>query len=248
MVNLMQYREVADYGEEGGPSISGREADDLYTPMGPLAEVGAEVVFAAEVETQLLGAGVPWDRIGVVKYPTRKAFIDMQAIPAFQDLHKHKDAGMERTIIIGCQPIDLPVAAPGGTEPDWTAVPHPQTDDDPYVVVMHVLSFHDAPDVATHGLEGTDEDHMAAYQRAASGAATRHGARLDGWFRAEGTIIGDGRRWDQVRFNAFPSREAFMAVVADPERLAGQKEHRETAIADTYTMILRPLVNRLREA
>ena len=32
----------------------------------------------------------------------------------------------------------------------------------------------------------------------------------------DGTIIGDGRRWDQVRFNAFPSKEAFMAVALDP--------------------------------
>ena len=57
--------------------------------------------------------------------------------------------------------------------------------------------------------------------------------------------MGDGRTWDQVRFNAFPSREAFMAVVFDPERLEAQKGHREVAIADTYTLVLRPLIDRL---
>ncbi len=72
--------------------------------------------------------------------------------------------------------------------------------------------------------------------------------RLAGWFKVEGTIIGDGRSWDQVRFNAFPSRAAFMAVVKDPERLRAQREHRETAIADTYTMILRPTIDRLAES
>ena len=39
-----------------------------------------------------------------------------------------------------------------------------------------------------------------------------------------------------------------MAVARDPGRLAAQREHRETAIADTYTMILRPTIDRLAES
>ena len=58
--------------------------------------------------------------------------------------------------------------------------------------------------------------------------------------------MGDGRGWDQVRFNTFPSRKAFLEVVFNPERLKAQAEHREVAIADTYTMILRPFIDRLR--
>ena len=40
-------------------------------------------------------------------------------------------------------------------------------------------------------------------------------------------------------FVAFPPTAAFMAVVFDPERLEAQRSHREEAIADTYTMIVR---------
>ena len=69
--------------------------------------------------------------------------------------------------------------------------------------------------------------------------------RVDGWFAVEGTILGDGRTWDQVRFNAFPSKAAFLAVVMDPARLQAQKADRESAIADTYIMIVRPTINRL---
>ena len=36
-----------------------------------------------------------------------------------------------------------------------------------------------------------------------------------------------------------------MKVVFDPERLAAQAAHRETAIADTYTLITRPSIDRL---
>jgi hypothetical protein len=36
-----------------------------------------------------------------------------------------------------------------------------------------------------------------------------------------------------------------MAVVLDPDRLRAQAEHREVALADTYTLILRPSIDRL---
>ena len=50
MVNLMKYREQADYGDGESQGLTGREADDAYTPVGPLAAIGAEIVYAAEVE------------------------------------------------------------------------------------------------------------------------------------------------------------------------------------------------------
>ena len=58
----------------------------------------------------------------------------------------------------------------------------------------------------------------------------------------------EGRTWDQVRFNRFPSKAAFMAVARDPERLRAQRSHREPALADTYTMILRQFIDLLAES
>nr|MCH9802989.1 hypothetical protein [bacterium] len=94
----------------------------------------------------------------------------------------------------------------------------------------------------------TTPTNMEQYQTEAAKAAIGHGLRLNGWFAVEGTIIGDGRAWHQVRFNEFPSKAAFMAVVIDPNRLAAQKDHREVAIADTYTMIVRAKVNVLTDS
>ena len=51
-----------------------------------------------------------------------------------------------------------------------------------------------------------------------------------------------------MRFNVFPSRAAFEAVAFDPARLAAQADHREPAIADTYTLMLRPVIDRLAES
>ena len=39
-----------------------------------------------------------------------------------------------------------------------------------------------------------------------------------------------------------------MAVVMDPARLEAQKNSREPAIADTYTMIVRPTIDRLADS
>ena len=264
MVNLMSYREVADYGPpsvgladgspsaslanlqaggataEGQPSkpISGREADDRYSPIDVLTKIGAEVVFAADVDTQLLGDAPKWDRIGIVKYATRRSFVEMSSRADFQEKHVHKAAGMAETIVMGCQPI----ASPGNggdasNAVDWDKVPHPPTPEDGPVTVMHVIRFH----------PGKADNEMVQYQQHAAQVAVPAGVRISGWFAVEGTIIGDGRSWDQVRFNAFPSKAAFMAVATDPARLAAQREHRETAIADTYTMILRPTIDRLAD-
>ncbi len=65
MINLMSYRDAADYADGRDAAITGREADDEYTPLGPLAAVGAEVVFVADVEDQFLGEEPQWDRVAV---------------------------------------------------------------------------------------------------------------------------------------------------------------------------------------
>jgi len=237
MVNLMSYREKADYADGRTSDISGREADDLYAPFGPLKAIGAEIVFVADVDTQFLNPEPKWNRVAIVKYPTRKSFIDMQERPDFKELHHHKEAGMASTFVIGCLPMaDIPFIPEGSVE--WADVPHPPTADDPYVQVIHVLKFHEESSIAEMG---TYTDHAAK-------VALPHGVRLSAWFQVEGTIMGDGRGWDQVRFNTFPSRQAFLDVVFDPERLKAQAEHREVALADTYTMILRPTLDRLHES
>ena len=112
-----------------------------------------------------------------------------------------------------------------------------------------VADYTDGRESTISGREAADAavtpEQMDAYSSAAADTAGAHGVRVDGWFAVEGTILGDGRTWDQVRFNAFPSKAAFMAVVMDPARLQAQKANREPAFADTYTMIVRPAINRL---
>jgi hypothetical protein len=101
MVNLMKYREVARYAEGAdGETISGRDADDRYAPLDVLAKIGARPVYFGDVATVDGADDVRWDRVGIVRYATRRSFIEMQSRDDFQAKRVHKDAGMAFTIVM----------------------------------------------------------------------------------------------------------------------------------------------------
>jgi len=127
MVNLMKYHEVAQYSQDAGVDqpISGREADDRYNPASILAKIGATIVFVGDVVSNRSG-DEDWDRVAVVRYPTRKSFVDMQSRRDFSDKHVHKAAGMQRTIIVCCRPHDEALDHRG----------RPKTDDERFVAMV----------------------------------------------------------------------------------------------------------------
>lgn len=132
MLNLMKYRETADYDGEAA-AISGREADDKYAPVDVLTAIGASVCFHADV----VASSEDWDRVGVVRYPTRRSFVEMQSRPDFQDKHVHKEAGMDHTIVMGTLPHD---ALPARVKPNrvllevWNGAPPEPIVDGPSAV------------------------------------------------------------------------------------------------------------------
>ena len=152
MVNLMKYHEVAQYTADArvDKPISGREADDRYNPASILAKIGANMMFVGDVVKSHVGSE-GWDRIAVVRYPSRKSFIDMQSRKDFSEKHVHKAAGMQRTIIVCCRPQDLSLDTRG----------RPQADDDRHIVMIvrrtsdRVAAFAAVPNAVNLTAEGT---------------------------------------------------------------------------------------------
>ena len=177
MVNLMKYHEVAQYDSTNSPKISGREADDRYNPASILNKIGASIVFVADVVKNHVG-DEDWDRIAIVRYATRKSFIEMQERKDFAEKHEHKAAGMQRTTIVCCRPLDAAL----DDRPRPTEVKTRR-------VVMVVRQTDDRP----------------------SAFSTMPGST---GLTAEGTIIGDGRKWDTVQFVLVDSDEAADAIVS----------------------------------
>ena len=114
-LNLMKYRPVAEYADAEGPTVSGKDADDAYSPLAPLAAVGAMVAFHGDVLEQHSGSP-NWDRIGVVRYPSRAAFFAMQQRDDFKDQHVHKEAGMDFTIVMSCLPEAVETSRADGSD------------------------------------------------------------------------------------------------------------------------------------
>jgi hypothetical protein len=105
-VNLMKYRDRAEYADGRETTLTGKEADDLYAPFGPIEAVGGTIAFGADVASQISGSPT-YDRVAVVRYPSRSAFFEMQRRDDFQELHVHKDAGMEFTTVLSCAPESI---------------------------------------------------------------------------------------------------------------------------------------------
>jgi len=132
MVNFMRYKERADYGDSGDSGISGREADDRYAPVDVLKSIGADVAYFGDVIGPDGGADPEWDRMAVVRYPTRKSFIDMQGRKDFKEKAVHKEAGMEFTIIMCARPTGPPAGEPDGSGVvRFIALPPGSTEVDP---------------------------------------------------------------------------------------------------------------------
>jgi hypothetical protein len=111
MLNLMKYRAEADYATAGKRGISGRDIDCRYAPFGALMAAGASLCFLADV---LAGHG-SWDRVGVVRYPTRQSVMRMLAGPDFREWQVHREAGMERSIVMGTRPVAGLPTEPGAS-------------------------------------------------------------------------------------------------------------------------------------
>ena len=97
MVNLLKFKDKAEYEDGRATNLTGREAYEIYVTetREHLANVGAELILGGEVNGLLLGdVEELWDAFGVARYPSRKAMIAMARNPAYLESEKHRAAGL----------------------------------------------------------------------------------------------------------------------------------------------------------
>ncbi len=101
MLNLLKFKDRAE-GESG----SGEEAYGRYAEaVSKMLETrGARMVWAGRPRQVLIGgAADEWDIVALVEYPSRKAFIEMVSSVEYQKIHIHREAGLERTVLLACE-------------------------------------------------------------------------------------------------------------------------------------------------
>jgi uncharacterized protein (DUF1330 family) len=97
MLNLLKFKEKAEYPDGRETDLTGAEAYAIYgaavTKL--VKKLGGEMVFAGAVERLALGEVEElWDQVAIARYPNRKAMLDMMMSPAYAEISPHRDAGL----------------------------------------------------------------------------------------------------------------------------------------------------------
>jgi uncharacterized protein (DUF1330 family) len=108
MINLLRYREQADYGNRTDiEPCSGSEAYRRYMKQAGafVIAAGGAVIWQGAPKALLLGPPKErWDLALLVRYPSKEAFIAMVSDPAYQAITLHRTAALEDSRLIATAP------------------------------------------------------------------------------------------------------------------------------------------------
>lgn len=97
MVNLLTFKDKAEYADGRETNLSGKEAYEIYTTevQGHLEKVGGKTIFFGEVQRLMLGEVEElWDWVAIAEYPSRKAMLEMIMNSEYQKSAEHRSAGL----------------------------------------------------------------------------------------------------------------------------------------------------------
>lgn len=121
MANFLKFRAEARY-PAGHPDAGGTGAEAyaryqhaFTVTVGATSQ--AEVLYEGPVEQCVIGvagaAESDWDRLLLVRYPSRRHFLAMMADDTYRAALVHRYAGLERTVLLQCGPAGARGAAEG---------------------------------------------------------------------------------------------------------------------------------------
>lgn len=97
MVNLLKFKEQAEYEDGRQTDLTGRQAYEIYGRgvSKLITEYGGEVTFAGDVTFLALGqVDDLWDEVAIAKYPSRVELFEMSTSDAWRKLSVHRAAGL----------------------------------------------------------------------------------------------------------------------------------------------------------
>ena len=98
MVNLLKFKEKAQYPDKRETNLTGEEAYAIYSEEVAihLAKVGGKPIFGGDVQRLMLGEVEDlWDKVAIASYPSRKAMLQMISDPDYIESAQHRVAGLE---------------------------------------------------------------------------------------------------------------------------------------------------------
>ena len=104
MLNLLHYREQADYSKHPHETVcSGRDAYRRYAAgaMPCIEAFGGRLVFAGAAAASVIGPeGERWDDVLLVEYPSGQALLDMLASASYRAIAHHRSAALADSRLI----------------------------------------------------------------------------------------------------------------------------------------------------
>ena len=100
MLNLLRFKPRADAPDDG---ISGEEAYRRYSDLMQtfVESKGGRFLWIGRVDSQVIGSGgEDFHVIGLVEYPSRRAFLEIATDPHVQQIGAHRAAGLESQWLI----------------------------------------------------------------------------------------------------------------------------------------------------
>jgi uncharacterized protein (DUF1330 family) len=102
MLNLLKFKERAASGAGSGGEAYRRYGD---AAVEMIEQRGGKVLWTGKAEQVLIGDPTQdWDAVLLVQYPSRAAFVEMTSSKEYDAVHEHREAGLERTIVVACAP------------------------------------------------------------------------------------------------------------------------------------------------
>jgi uncharacterized protein (DUF1330 family) len=66
-----------------------------------LKKAGGRLLWMGSVKQLFIGLDTdPWDRVMLVEYSSRQAFLDMISTPIYKEVHKDREAGLETSALL----------------------------------------------------------------------------------------------------------------------------------------------------
>ncbi|MEY3635011.1 MAG: hypothetical protein RLZZ61_1421 [Pseudomonadota bacterium] len=97
MVNLLKFRDKAEYADGSDSDLSGAKAYARYGKaiQACLAAVGGRQIYAGNVTGLMIGeVENQWDMIALVEYPSLSAMQKMMSSPEYKAIETHRKAGL----------------------------------------------------------------------------------------------------------------------------------------------------------
>ncbi len=103
MVNLLKFKERAEYDDGRSTDLTGAEAYGLYGEqmLRFVESKGGEFLYSGSCAHLMIGSvDVLWDKVAIVKYPSREEFVSIATAPEVAGFGIHRAAGLAGQLLI----------------------------------------------------------------------------------------------------------------------------------------------------